>query len=57
MLTITLICFATYIIVSVYYIRRLLVCIHTHEQAWKQIHTMTDHNKDGDVVLHVKHNP
>lgn len=52
-----LILFAAYILMSVLYIRKLHACIRTHEQAWKQIGSMTDHNKDGDVVLHVKHNP
>jgi hypothetical protein len=47
--------FTVYVIVSGLYIRRLHSNIRVHEEAWKQIGTMTDHNKDGDVVLHVKH--
>ena len=47
--------FVVYVIVSVLYIRGLHIRIRAHEAAWKQIETLTDQNKDGDVVVHCRH--
>lgn len=47
--------FAAYVIVSLWYIRKLHSRLQTHEQAWSCIEEIADHNKDGDVVVHVKH--
>lgn len=47
--------FAIYVVVSVWYIRRLHTRIRSHEEDWNQIEKLTDHNKEGDVVIHVRH--
>lgn len=49
------IAFATYVLVSLWYIRQLHKQIRCHEADWNQIQKLTDSNKDGDVVIHVKH--
>lgn len=49
--------FAVYLIVSLWYIRNLRKRLRSHEDTWNQIEALTDHNKDGDVVIHPKHFP
>lgn len=43
------------LIVCLWYIHKLHVRIRAHEQGWLQIEEITDHNKDGDCVIHVRH--
>lgn len=50
-----LVAFGAYVAVSLWYIRKLHVRIRSFETAWSQIENLTDHNKDGDVVIHVQH--
>jgi len=47
--------FGTYVIVSLWYIRRLNERIRSFEQDWSRIEELTDHNLDGDIVIHAKH--
>jgi len=47
--------FAAYVIVSLWYIHRLHRRIRCHEEDWLQIQKLTDHNQEGDVVIHVCH--
>lgn len=54
MLTISVV-FAVYVIVSLWYIHKLHVRIRSFEEDWNRIEQLTDHNKDGDVVIHCKH--
>jgi len=49
--------FLTYLVVSLWYIHKLHKRIRSFEDGWATIENLTDHNKDGDVVLHVKHKP
>jgi hypothetical protein len=44
-----------YVVVSLWYIHSLHVRIRAHEDAWNQIEKLTDHNKDGDIVIHSRH--
>jgi hypothetical protein len=44
--------FVVYVIASGLYIRKLHACVRTHEVAWEQIHTLTDHNQEGDIIIH-----
>lgn len=50
-----LVAFVAYVVVSLWYIHKLHVRIRSFETAWSQIENLTDHNKDGDVVIHVQH--
>lgn len=42
---------------SIYYIHKLKMQIHSHEAGWNQIEEISDHNQDGDVVIHIQHVP
>lgn len=44
-----------WIVVSLWYIRRLKLEIKTYEGSWNKIEDLSDKNKDGDVVIHVEH--
>lgn len=50
-----LVAFAVYVMLSLWYIHKLHVRLRSFETAWDQIENLTDHNKDGDVVIHVQH--
>jgi len=54
MLVISLI-FAAYVISSGWYIRKLHKQLHSYEVDWDHIKNLTDHNKDGDVIIHARH--
>lgn len=56
-MTALLILFAVYILMSGLYIRKLHAHIRVHEEAWKQIGTMTDHNQEGDIIIHAHRVP
>lgn len=45
----------SYAIVSTWYIRRLRQHIRAYEQEWMCIDEIADHNRDGDVIVHVRH--
>jgi hypothetical protein len=47
--------FAIYVLASAWYIRRMHTRLRSHEEGWNQIEKLTDHNKEGDVVIHVRH--
>ncbi len=49
------ICFLVYVAVSLWYIHKIHVRLRSHEEDWNRIEQITDHNEDGDVVIHVKH--
>jgi hypothetical protein len=55
--TYLLVALIVWAVFSVYYIRRLKAELHTHEAGWNQIEEISDHNKDGDVVIHIQHLP
>lgn len=44
-----------YGVVTTWYIRRLRGHLRAYEQDWIRIEEITDHNRDGDVVIHCKH--
>lgn len=44
-----------YGLAATWYIRRLHARLRAADQDWIQIEQLADHNKDGDVVLHVRH--
>lgn len=44
--------FLGYLIASLWYIRKLHRNIRAHEQRWVQIEKLTDHNVQGDIVIH-----
>lgn len=46
---------AVIIVVLLWYIRRLRLEIACYQQTWVKIEEITDHNQDGDVVVHIKH--
>lgn len=43
------------LVASLWYIRRLRNHLRTYEQEWIRIEELTDHNRDGDIVIHCKH--
>lgn len=47
--------FLAYVIASLWYIHKLYIRLRSHEQSWDCIEDISDHNEDGDVVVHVKH--
>ena len=47
--------FTSYLIFSLWYIRKLHKQLQSYEHDWQQIERLTDHNKEGDVVIHCKH--
>jgi hypothetical protein len=44
-----------YVLVSIWYIRRLHRRIRAYEEEWICIDEIADHNRDGDVIVHVRH--
>ncbi len=44
-----------YGVAASWYIRKLHQRIRAYEQDWIRIEELTDHNKDGDIVIHAKH--
>jgi len=55
MIIIGLVAFAAYVIASFWYIQKLHARLRAHEEAWNQIEKLTDHNKDGDIIIHARH--
>ena len=47
--------FTAYVIVSLWYIHKLHTRIRGHERVWVDIERLADHNRDGDVIVHVRH--
>ena len=47
--------FVVYVIASLWYIHKLHKRIRSYEEEWIHIEELTDHNEDGDVVLHCRH--
>lgn len=46
---------SAYGIATTWYIRRLNARIRCYEQDWVCIEEIADHNRDGDVIVHVRH--
>jgi hypothetical protein len=44
-----------YVVVSLWYIHKLHVRLRSFEEGWIEIEKLTDHNLDGDIVIHTKH--
>jgi len=55
MLIIVSVMFAAYVLGTFIYIRKLKQQLHIYEKDWDVIEEMADHNKDGDVIIHVRH--
>jgi hypothetical protein len=49
------IAFAAYVVITVWYIHRLQQQIKSYETTWIRIEDITDHNSDGDIVIHATH--
>lgn len=43
------------IIALLWYIHRLREEIRCYQHTWVKIEEISDHNQDGDVVIHIKH--
>jgi hypothetical protein len=42
------------VVILLAYIRRLKQEIRCYQETWVEIEELTDHNKEGDVVVHIK---
>lgn len=43
------------LVACLWYIRRLRAHLRAYEQEWACIEEIADHNRDGDVIVHVRH--
>jgi hypothetical protein len=43
---------AATVVILLFYIRRLKRELECYQQTWNKIEGMTDHNKNGDIVIH-----
>lgn len=43
------------IVALIIYIIRLRKEVCAHQNTWMEIEEITDHNKDGDIVIHCRH--
>jgi hypothetical protein len=44
--------FALYVLISSWYIAKLTSIIDAHENSWDEIEEITDHNENGEIVIH-----
>ncbi len=43
------------LVATLWYIRRLRMQLRAYEEEWLCIEEIADHNRDGDVIVHVRH--